>query len=452
MTLRTDIIGLERLINDAKHLPGEIYTLPADSQSKARDGLRLIRDNAMDIIWSNKSSLDLDNYNHLKDSISLTYADARPLTIDILNDVYEKLILLEKQTAKARPIPNTRYGIPETVNSSQSAEVVPNGGPVDGGSAKSKRVWVIHGRNVKLAQDVFSFLRAIGLDPIEWEEARERTGVSSPYIGEILKKGFDIAQAFVVLLTGDDEAKLRDEHIKPSDLEYECKLTPQARPNVLFEAGMAFGRQPDKVLFVQYGNLRPFSDTSGMHILELNNKPETRMEFASRLKTAGCDMPDLTSRRGWLEIGNFEPPVQVVPSLSRALKPQSASKESQSVPTQENLRELQIVEIKGVAGKLLTEEKINWDIERKSNPISIKDAVDILKKLDTDLRRYRSVIEGIADDSSTSRFDGLIKDIRVLSRYQVYADGGQSFKEFWRKGEELFEEAERTIDYITAKP
>ncbi len=72
--------------------------------------------------------------------------------------------------------------------------------------------------------------------------------------------------------------------------------------------------------------------------------------------------------------------------------------------------------------------------------------------LDTDLRECRLSIDEIADDSSTSRLDKLIRDIRVLSRYQVYADGEESFKEFWRKGEDLFEEAERTIDYITAKP
>lgn len=452
MTLRTDIIRLERLINDTKRLPSELNILPSDSQLKTRDELRRIRDYAMDIVWSNKSSIDIDNYNHLKDSTALTYADARPLIIDILDDVHEEMILLEKRITTTRQNQNTPSGIPETVNSSQSAEAVPNGGSADTDITKSKKVWVIHGRNAKLAQDVFSFLRAIGLDPIEWEEARSLTGASSPYIRDILKAGFDYPQAFIVLLTGDDEAKLREEHIKQSDPDYERRLTPQARPNVLFEAGMAFGRQHDKVIFVQHGNLRPFSDISGMHILELNNEPGTRMEFADRLKTAGCDIPDLTSKRDWLEIGNFEPPVQVIQSSSSEFKSQSTSKESQAVPTAEDLRERKIFEIKKRSKSLLVEEKINWDIERKSEPLSIKEAANILVMLDTDLRECRLSIDGIADDSSTSRLDKLIRDIRVLSRYQVYADGGESFKEFWRKGEDLFEEAERAIDYITAKP
>jgi predicted nucleotide-binding protein len=174
---------------------------------------------------------------------------------------------------------------------------------------KSKRIWVIHGRNEKLVRDIFSFLRAIDLHPIEWSEARAKTGVSSPYIGEILKAGFDYAQAFVVMLTGDDEAKLRNEYIKQNDPHYERNLTPQARQNVIFEAGMAFGRDPGRIIFVQQGNLRPFSNISGIHILELNNTPQARIEFISRLKSAGCDVPDVATRQDWLIEGDFEPSV-----------------------------------------------------------------------------------------------------------------------------------------------
>jgi tetratricopeptide (TPR) repeat protein len=192
--------------------------------------------------------------------------------------------------------------------------LIPNDGkPVEIGGIgsipieiKSKRVWVIHGRNEKLVRDIFSFLRAINLDPIEWSEARAKTGVSSPYIGDILKAGFNYAQAFVVLLTGDDEAKLRPEYIKQDDPGYERILTPQARQNVIFEAGMAFGRDSDKVIFVRQGHLRPFSNISGIHVMELNDTPEARMEFAKRLMSAGCSVPDLMTRHDWLKIGNFE--------------------------------------------------------------------------------------------------------------------------------------------------
>lgn len=170
---------------------------------------------------------------------------------------------------------------------------------------KSKRIWVIHGRNDKLAHDVFNFLRAIGLDPVEWEEARKLTGVSSPYIGDVLKAAFDYAQAFIVLLTGDDEAKLSDRYIKPGDFEYERNPTPQARQNVIFEAGMAFGRDPNKVVFVQHGKIRPFSSISGILILQLDNSPRSRKEFVIRLRDAKCEIADLETKSDWLEVGDF---------------------------------------------------------------------------------------------------------------------------------------------------
>ena len=108
----------------------------------------------------------------------------------------------------------------------------------------SSRVYVVHGRDERIRIDIFSFLRAIGLDPIEWTEAVRMTGKGSPFVGEILDTAFANAQAIVVVMTPDDEAKLRDQYISEGDPQYEKTLTPPARPNVLFEAGLAFGRAP----------------------------------------------------------------------------------------------------------------------------------------------------------------------------------------------------------------
>ena len=107
-------------------------------------------------------------------------------------------------------------------------------------------VFVVHGRNEAANNALFSFLRSIGLDPIEWEEAIALTGHGTPYPGEALEVAFSHAQAAVVLLTGDDMARLGTKFLKPSDKEYERDLTPQCRPNVLFEAGMAFGKHPER--------------------------------------------------------------------------------------------------------------------------------------------------------------------------------------------------------------
>lgn len=82
---------------------------------------------------------------------------------------------------------------------------------------KGKAVWVVHGRNTKLRDSLFDFLRAIGLEPLEFSKAVILTGKAAPYIGEILDAAFAKAAAVVVLLTPDDEARLKPEFQKSGD-------------------------------------------------------------------------------------------------------------------------------------------------------------------------------------------------------------------------------------------
>src|SRR5947207_9195788 len=102
---------------------------------------------------------------------------------------------------------------------------------------RRRNVFVVHGRNLQAKQAMFDFLRAIDLNPMEWGQARAATGRPTPSIGEILDAAFNIAQAFVVLLTPDEVVTLRPEY---ADGLGDADLSPsvQSRPNVLFEAGM----------------------------------------------------------------------------------------------------------------------------------------------------------------------------------------------------------------------
>ena len=100
--------------------------------------------------------------------------------------------------------------------------------------------------------------------PIEWDEAVSFTGEGSPFTGQILDRAFSQAQAVIVLVTGDDLARLGTRFQKAGDPPHERELTPQARPNVLFEAGMAFGRNPERTILVSLGDSRPFSDIFGV--------------------------------------------------------------------------------------------------------------------------------------------------------------------------------------------
>lgn len=166
-----------------------------------------------------------------------------------------------------------------------------------------KKVFVVHGRNSKVKNALFHFLRSIGLIPIEWSQARRLTGKPQPYIGAILDTAFSTAQAVVVLMTPDDKAKLKEEFRQDNDPPYERELTGQSRPNVLFEAGMAMGWKPDNTILIELGDLRPFSDIAGLHILRLNDSSPRRQELAQRLESAGCEI-DLTGTE-WHSAGDF---------------------------------------------------------------------------------------------------------------------------------------------------
>lgn len=168
---------------------------------------------------------------------------------------------------------------------------------------QSKNVFVVFGRNELAKKATYEFLRAIGLTVVEWEQAVTLTKKGAPFVGEILEAAFHVSKAVVVLLTGDDEARLRGEFYSAHEAESEKNLTPQPRQNVLFEAGMAFGLQPKRTVLVEIGTVRSFSDVSGRYSIRLDNTAARRNELAQRLKSIGCDVR--LEGSDWLFAGNF---------------------------------------------------------------------------------------------------------------------------------------------------
>jgi len=166
-----------------------------------------------------------------------------------------------------------------------------------------KAIFVVHGRNEEIRSAMFEFLRAIGLEPIEWEKAIQMTGKPNPHIDEILIEAFNNAQAILIIFTPDDLAKLNPRFLKENDPSFERDLTGQARLNVLFEAGMAYGKDPNRAVLVEIGELRPFSDISGRHLVKFKGTPEDRNILANRLKLVGCDVN--LEGNDWLSVGDF---------------------------------------------------------------------------------------------------------------------------------------------------
>ena len=167
-----------------------------------------------------------------------------------------------------------------------------------------KKVFVVHGRNWKLRDHVMAFLRAVDLSPISWGEAVKLTHVGAPYIAQVLDAALSEAQAVLVLLTGDDEVRPRSERLGNNVLEEGQILIPQPRPNVLFEAGMAFTRLADRTILVEFENIRPCNDLIGRHRIRLSNKFAHRMALIRSLQIAGCTV-DLPSDQVIRSTGDF---------------------------------------------------------------------------------------------------------------------------------------------------
>jgi predicted nucleotide-binding protein len=166
-----------------------------------------------------------------------------------------------------------------------------------------RKVFVVHGRNEAAKKAVFDLLRALDLSPLEWGQVTRATGSGSPFIFDILEKGFEIAQAIVVVLTPDESVEMR-----PELRREEADNWPRHQPrlNVLFEAGMAFMRDRKRTILVEFGPMTEASDLSGIHTLRVRRGQGVaiRQELAERLKSAGCEVN--TAGQDWLTAGDFD--------------------------------------------------------------------------------------------------------------------------------------------------
>ncbi len=179
-----------------------------------------------------------------------------------------------------------------------------------------RKVMVVYGRDGPAASGMFDFLERLGLEPQEWGELKAATRQRTPYVGDILDTALRIARAIVVLFTPDDEVRLHPELQRDNDPPYETDWTLQPRPNVLFEAGLAFGRKRDRTILVELGDLRGLSDLLGRHTIRLDGTHGRLHELAEELRSAGCDVK--TARERWLDPSVFPMPMRVPATVGEA--------------------------------------------------------------------------------------------------------------------------------------
>src|SRR5580700_2028241 len=164
------------------------------------------------------------------------------------------------------------------------------------------RVFVVHGRDLQFASAMSDFLRSLGLEVVSWMDGVRLTGKATPYLNEVIEAALRVAQAIVLLMTPDNEARLRkglwDDNATEEEKEY--KFYP--RQNVVYEAGMAFGLARDRAIIIKPRDVILATDLEGLNYQVFNGDADSRNQLASRLEIAGCTV----SRTGdWLHSGTF---------------------------------------------------------------------------------------------------------------------------------------------------
>jgi predicted nucleotide-binding protein len=201
-----------------------------------------------------------------------------------------------------RMLPFSR-GVDHTHDLLFAQETSPAGSEVPAKTqADPKKVFIIHGRNMAAAKEIGRYLRALGLEPINFGELRGKMK-GTPTVADIISRGMEEAQGVLALFTGDEWAVLRPEHRQDHDRGAQLSRW-QARPNVLFEAGMAFGRDRERVVFVLLGQVELFTDVEGIHVLRPNNDASGARDILRRtLSSMGCAINDSSQ---WMTEGDFE--------------------------------------------------------------------------------------------------------------------------------------------------
>jgi predicted nucleotide-binding protein len=187
--------------------------------------------------------------------------------------------------ATARPRPAAGEGAPEA-----EADV-------------TRRVFVVYGRDGALVRGFFDLLYVVGLQPLEWERLVGFTEMAAPPLADVVRAAPRHAQANLVLLSPDDIVELHPDLFQAGDRAYERDRSMQARPNVLFELGLAYMANPERTVIVEIGELRPIADLAGLNVIHFDGSPMAVKKIIGRLAKAGC--PADTSGEHWLDTTRF---------------------------------------------------------------------------------------------------------------------------------------------------
>jgi predicted nucleotide-binding protein len=225
--------------------------------------------------------------------------DLNYLGID-LDQVNNVLALADEELARSRP----DRPEPPVTPAPHSGQAAPSGQQGDHAVPDTtRRVFVVHGRDGQLTGRIKELLYSVRLEPLEWEDLVRASGSTSPYLGQVVAKAPHLAQATLVLLSPDDIVELHSDLYHDNDLPHERARGGQARPNVLFELGLALMAYPERTIVVDVGQMRPIADLAGLNVIRFDGSAMAVKKLLDRLKQANCPVDD--SGTDWLNPGRF---------------------------------------------------------------------------------------------------------------------------------------------------
>jgi predicted nucleotide-binding protein len=167
----------------------------------------------------------------------------------------------------------------------------------------TRQVFIVHGRDGELTKNFSDLLRAVRLEPLEWETLVKATGSTAPYLGQVVARAPHLAQATLVLLSPDDVVELHSDLFLDNDPPQERARSGQARPNVLFELGLALMAYPERTILVEVGQMRSVADLAGVNVIRFDGSAVAIKKVLDRLEQAGC--PVDPAGTDWLDTGRF---------------------------------------------------------------------------------------------------------------------------------------------------
>jgi hypothetical protein len=169
----------------------------------------------------------------------------------------------------------------------------------------AKTVFIIYGRDSDAHDELVKFIRAVGLDELPFEAVADGLG-PNPFIADVVITGIQKADAVIALFTPDEQAVLYDPQSGRSLSREERGSRWQARPNVMFEAGVAFGHSKrEPILTVLGADVSLFSDVAGKHFIRLEASKAKRQLFNRLNAIVGPLAPTATDWETSTASGDF---------------------------------------------------------------------------------------------------------------------------------------------------